>query len=436
MSLNQGFLEKTFKLSANKTDAKTEVIGGLTTFMTMAYILAVNPLILSSAGMDFNAVFTATALSSAVATLLMAFLANYPFALAPGMGLNAFFAFTVVQRMGYSWQFALTAVLIEGLLFILLSVVGVREAIFNSIPQNLKKGVSVGIGLFIAFIGLSNAGIINSEGDVLLQLGNITQGAPLLALIGVVITGILLAFKVKGALLFGIIATTVIGIPMGVTSAPTGIASLPPSLAPTFMKLDFSQVLSWDMAVVVISFIFVDLFDTLGTLIGVASKTDMLDEEGQLPRGKQALLADAIGTTFGAVTGTSTVTTYVESSSGVAEGARTGLASVVTAICFFLALFFSPIIAIIPSAATAPALILVGLFMLSPILEIDLTDYTESIPVFLTLLMMPAAQSIADGIAFGMISYVLLKLFSGRYKEISITMYILTLIFALKYVFL
>lgn len=436
MSLNQGFLEKTFKLSANKTDAKTEVIGGLTTFMTMAYILAVNPLILSSAGMDFNAVFTATALSSAVATLLMAFLANYPFALAPGMGLNAFFAFTVVQRMGYSWQFALTAVLIEGLLFILLSVVGVREAIFNSIPQNLKKGVSVGIGLFIAFIGLSNAGIINSEGDVLLQLGNITQGAPLLALIGVVITGILLAFKVKGALLFGIIATTVIGIPMGVTSAPTGIASLPPSLAPTFMKFDFSQVLSWDMAVVVISFIFVDLFDTLGTLIGVASKTDMLDEEGQLPRGKQALLADAIGTTFGAVTGTSTVTTYVESSSGVAEGARTGLASVVTAICFFLALFFSPIIAIIPSAATAPALILVGLFMLSPILEIDLTDYTESIPVFLTLLMMPAAQSIADGIAFGMISYVLLKLFSGRYKEISITMYILTLIFALKYVFL
>lgn len=436
MSLNQGFLEKTFKLSANKTDAKTEVIGGLTTFMTMAYILAVNPLILSSAGMDFNAVFTATALSSAVATLLMAFLANYPFALAPGMGLNAFFAFTVVQRMGYSWQFALTAVLIEGLLFILLSVVGVREAIFNSIPQNLKKGVSVGIGLFIAFIGLSNAGIINSEGDVLLQLGNITQGAPLLALIGVVITGILLAFKVKGALLFGIIATTIIGIPMGVTSAPTGIASLPPSLAPTFMKLDFSQVLSWDMAVVVISFLFVDLFDTLGTLIGVASKTDMLDEEGQLPRGKQALLADAIGTTFGAVTGTSTVTTYVESSSGVAEGARTGLASVVTAICFFLALFFSPIIAIIPSAATAPALILVGLFMLSPILEIDLTDYTESIPVFLTLLMMPAAQSIADGIAFGMISYVLLKLFSGRYKEISITMYILTLIFALKYVFL
>ena len=436
MSLNQGFLEKTFKLSANKTDAKTEVIGGLTTFMTMAYILAVNPLILSSAGMDFNAVFTATALSSAVATLLMAFLANYPFALAPGMGLNAFFAFTVVQRMGYSWQFALTAVLIEGLLFILLSVVGVREAIFNSIPQNLKKGVSVGIGLFIAFIGLSNAGIINSDGDVLLQLGDITQGAPLLALIGVVITGILLAFKVKGALLFGIIATTVIGIPMGVTSAPTGIASLPPSLAPTFMKLDFSQVLSWDMAVVVISFIFVDLFDTLGTLIGVASKTDMLDEEGQLPRGKQALLADAIGTTFGAVTGTSTVTTYVESSSGVAEGARTGLASVVTAICFFLALFFSPIIAIIPSAATAPALILVGLFMLSPILEIDLTDYTESIPVFLTLLMMPAAQSIADGIAFGMISYVLLKLFSGRYKEISITMYILTLIFALKYVFL
>lgn len=436
MSLNQGFLERTFKLSANKTDVKTEVIGGLTTFMTMAYILAVNPLILSASGMDFSAVFTATALSAAVATLLMAFMANYPFALAPGMGLNAFFAFTVVQRMGYSWQFALTAVLIEGLIFILLSVVGVREAIFNSIPQNLKKGVSVGIGLFIAFIGLSNAGIINSDGDTLLQLGNITQGAPLLALIGIVITGVLLAFKVKGALLFGIIATTIIGLPMGVTPTPEGFASLPPSLAPTFFKFDFTQILTWDMAVIVISFLFVDLFDTLGTLIGVASKTDMLDEQGQLPKGRQALLADAIGTTFGAISGTSTVTTYVESSSGVAEGARTGLASVVTAICFLLALFFAPIIAIVPAAATAPALVLVGLFMLSPILEIDLADYTESIPVFLTLIMMPASQSIADGIAFGMISYVLLKLFTGRYKDISIMMYILTLLFALKYIFL
>lgn len=436
MSLNQGFLERTFKLSANKTDVKTEVIGGLTTFMTMAYILAVNPLILSASGMDFSAVFTATALSAAVATLLMAFMANYPFALAPGMGLNAFFAFTVVQRMGYSWQFALTAVLIEGLIFILLSVVGVREAIFNSIPQNLKKGVSVGIGLFIAFIGLSNAGIINSDGDTLLQLGNITQGAPLLALIGIVITGVLLAFKVKGALLFGIIATTIIGLPMGVTPTPEGFASLPPSLAPTFFKFDFTQILTWDMAVIVISFLFVDLFDTLGTLIGVASKTDMLDEQGQLPKGRQALLADAIGTTFGAISGTSTVTTYVESSSGVAEGARTGLASVVTAICFLLALFFAPIIAIVPAAATAPALVLVGLFMLSPILEIDLAEYTESIPVFLTLIMMPASQSIADGIAFGMISYVLLKLFTGRYKDISIMMYILTLLFALKYIFL
>lgn len=436
MSFNKGLLERTFKLSANKTDVKTEVMGGITTFMTMAYILAVNPGILSSAGMDFGAVFTATALSSAVATILMAVLANYPFALAPGMGLNAFFAFTVVQVMGYSWQFALTAVLVEGLIFILLSVVGVREAIFNSIPQNLKKGVSVGIGLFIATIGLSNAGIINGDGDTILQLGDITQGAPLLALIGLVITGVLLAFKVKGALLYGIVITTIIGLPMGVTQSPTAVASLPPSLAPTFMQFDFSQFFSWDFAVVIISFLFVDIFDTLGTLIGVASKTDMLDENGRLPKGKQALLADAIGTTFGACTGTSTVTTFVESSAGVAEGARTGLASMVTGGLFILALFFSPLIAIIPSAATSPALILVGLFMLSPILQIDLNDYTEAIPAFLAILMMPSAQSIADGIGFGMVSYVLLKVLTGRFKDVSITMYILAALFILKYIFL
>ena len=376
---SQSFLERTFKLKANKTDVKTEIIGGLTTFMTMAYILMVNPQILSSTGMDYGAVFTATALSAAVGTLLMAILANYPYALAPGMGLNAFFV-TVVAGMGHGWDFALTAVLLEGIIFIVLSLVGVREKIFDSIPQTLKKAVSVGIGFFIATIGLSNAGIINNEGATLLQLGDLTASAPLLALIGLLLTGILLAHNVKGALLIGIVVTTVIGIPMGVTPTPEAVVSLPPSLAPTFFKFDFSNIFSWDMVVILISFLFVDLFDTLGTLIGVASKTDMLDENGQLPNGRQALLADSLATVFGAFTGTSTVTTFVESSAGVAAGARTGLASVTTAICFALALFFAPLISIVPSAATAPALILVGLFMLSPILEIDLSDYTEAIP--------------------------------------------------------
>ncbi|KAB3530572.1 NCS2 family permease [Alkaliphilus serpentinus] len=402
--------------------------------MTMAYILIVNPLILSDAGMDFGAVFTATALSSIVAILVMAFYANYPFALAPGMGLNAFFAYTVVLQMGYSWEFALTAVLIEGIIFILMSFVNVREAIINSIPINLKHAVSVGIGLFIAFIGLTGAGVVKTGNGTIVALGDLTAAAPLLALLGIVITGFLLAKKVKGALLFGILATTIIGIPMGVTQWPGwNLISAPPSLSPIFFKFDFANIFTFDMLVVVFTFLFVDVFDTVGTLIGVSSKANMLDKEGKLPRAKQALFADAIGTTVGACLGTSTVTTYVESASGVAEGGRTGLTALSTGAMFAIALFLSPLFIMIPSAATAPALVLVGLFMMSPIKNIDLDDFTEAIPAFLTIIMMPLGYSIADGIVFGIVSYVLLKLFTGKGGKVSPILYILAVLFVLKF---
>ncbi len=429
------FLERQFKLRENKTDVKTEVLAGLTTFMTMAYILIVNPSILSDAGMDWGGVFTATAISAAVATLLMAFLANYPFALAPGMGLNAFFAYSVVIGMSKSWQFALTAVFIEGIIFILLSLVKVRESIFNAIPINLKKAVSVGIGLFIALIGLVNAGIVVPGEGTIVDLGNITSRGPLLALIGLVVTGFLLAKKVKGALFFGIIITTLIGIPMGVTSLPQGLIQAPPSLREVAFKFEWDQIFTFDMLVVIFTFLFVDIFDTVGTLVGVASKAKMLDKDGKLPRVSQALFADAVGTTVGACLGTSTVTTYVESASGVAEGGRTGLTSFTTAVMFILALFFSPIFNVIPAEATAPALVLVGLFMMSPIKEIDFEDFTEAIPAFLTIVMMPFAYSIAQGIVFGMVSYVILKLLSGKYKDVSIAMYILSVLFVVKYIF-
>ncbi|MBF8983117.1 NCS2 family permease [Lutibacter sp. B2] len=428
-----GFLQKTFKLKENNTDVKTEVMAGMTTFMTMAYIIIVNPLFLSETGMDKGALFTATCISAALATLIMAFYANYPFALAPGMGLNAFFAFTVVLGMGYSWQFALTAVFIEGIIFILLTFFNVREAIINCMPMNIKNAVSVGIGLFIAFIGLSNAGIIVANPATKVSLGNMGDPKVFLAVMGLVITGVLLAKNVKGALLIGIVATTVIGMPMGVTPMPTGFISAPPSIAPIFFKFDFSQVFTINMLVVVFTFLFVDLFDTLGTLVGVASKTDMLDSEGKLPRAKQALFADAIGTTFGAILGTSTVTTYVESAAGVAEGGKTGLTAFTTGVFFILALLFSPIFTIIPGQATAPALILVGLFMMSPIKKIDLDDFTEAIPAFLTIIMMPLAYSIAEGIVFGILSYVLLKLLTGRTKEVSVPMYILAVLFIFKF---
>ena len=432
---NGGFLERTFKLKENNTNVKTEILAGITTFMTMAYILVVNPLILSDAGMNWGGVFTATAVSSIIAILIMAFYANYPFALAPGMGLNAFFTYSVVLTMKHSWEFALTAVLIEGIIFVILSLFKVREAIFDAIPMNLKNAVSVGIGLFIAFIGLTSAGIVQ-QGGAILELGDLGTRPALLALIGIVIMGILLAKKVKGALLIGIIITTIIGIPMGVTKIPNGIFGLPPSLKPVAFKfVGWDEILTGDMLIVMFTFLFVDIFDTVGTLVGVSSKANMLDKDGKLPRVSRALLADAIGTVAGACLGTSTVTTYVESASGVAEGGRTGLTSFTTACMFALALFFAPIFTIVPGAATAPALILVGLFMMSPIRKINLEDYTEAIPAFLTIIMMPLAYSIAEGIVFGMVSYVILKVLDGKWKDVSIVMYILAGLFILKGIF-
>ena len=428
-------------LKENNTDVRTEVLAGVTTFMTMAYILAVNPLILSDAGMDAGGVFTATALSAAIATLVMALYAKYPFGLAPGMGLNAFFAYTVVLGdMQKSWQFALTAILIEGILFIILSFFSVREGIFNSIPLNLKNAVSVGIGLFIAFLGLDGAGIIQAGEGTLLGLGDLTSGAPIVAIIGILVTGFLFAKNVKGALLIGILVSTLVGIPLGVTQLPAGvnnIMSLPPSVSEVAFKfVGFDEIFSWDMLIVVFTFLFVDIFDTVGTLAGVASKADMLDEDGKLPRVGKALTADAIGTLAGACLGTSTVTTFVESASGVAAGGRTGLTALSTAGMFLLALFFAPLFTLIPAAATAPALVIVGLFMMSPIKQIDFEDYTESIPAFLTIIMMPFSGSIAEGIVFGMISYVVLKAVTGRFKEVSWTMTIISILFVLRIIFM
>lgn len=448
--MERGFLEKRFRLKESNTDVRTEFVAGLTTFMTMAYILIVNPSILSDTGMEWGAVFTATIFASIIGTLSMALLANYPFALAPGMGLNAYFTYTVVLRMGHPWQYALTAVFIEGVLFLVLSLFNVREAIFDAIPMNLKKAVSAGIGLFIALIGLLNAGIVTTgkivydaantptmiEGGLTIQLGNITSPGVVLALIGILVTGILLALRVKGALLIGILATTLIGIPMGITHMPEKAASLPPSITPVFFKMQWQDIFSLDMLIVVFSFLFVDVFDTIGTLVGVSAKANMLDENGKLPRVKQALLADAVGTVGGALLGTSTVTTFVESSAGVASGGRTGLTSVFTAGFFALALFLSPLFAVIPTQATAPVLVLVGLFMMSSVKDINFDDMTEAIPAFLTIIMMPFAYSIADGIVFGIVSYSLLKILTGRYKEVSWIMYVLTVLFILKHILL
>jgi len=430
-------LEKFFNLSGNKTTVKTEVLAGITTFMTMAYILAVNPDILSAAGMDKGAVFTATALSALIATLVMALYAKLPFALAPGMGLNAFFAFTVVLGMGHSWQFALTAVFIEGLIFILLTAFNIREMIVNSIPMNMKHAISVGIGLFIAFIGLKNAGVIVSSPATFVTLGDITNltenGGAAVALVTLVITGVLLALRIKGALLLGIIVGAVIGFPFGITHLPASFDLTPPSLSPIFAKFEWTQIFTLDMLLVVFTFLFVDMFDTVGTLIGVSSKANMLDKEGRVPRVKQALMADAVGTTFGAILGTSTVTTYVESAAGVSEGGRTGLTSLTTAGLFLLAIFLSPLFLMIPGAATAPALILVGAMMMSPVKNIEFDDFTESIPAFLTIVMMPLTYSISEGILFGVLSYVLLKVLTGKFKDISIVTVVLAILFLLKF---
>lgn len=428
-------LDKFFKITENKSTLRTEIIAGITTFMTMVYILAVNPSILSAAGMDKDAVFTATALSAIVATLVMALVAKLPFALAPGMGLNAFFAFTVVLGMGYSWQFALTAVFLEGIIFILLTAFNIRELIVNSIPINLKHAVSVGIGLFIAFIGLKGTGLIVDNPATLVGLGDMKNPAVLVGLAGVIIIGVLFAKKVKGAILIGILASTIIGIFVGITVIPENfsLVSLPPSIEPIFFKFDFSQVFTLDMLIVLFTFLFVDMFDTVGTLVGVSSKANMLDKDGNVPRVKQALFADAIGTTVGAMLGTSTVTTYVESAAGVAEGGKTGMTALTVAGMFVLALFFAPIFMIIPAAATAPALIIVGLFMISPIMKIDLDDFTEAIPAFFTIIMMPLTYSIAEGIVFGMLSFVILKLLTGRHKEIKPIMYVIAILFLIKF---
>ena len=425
-------MEKLFKLQEHKTTVKIEVLAGLTTFLTMAYILIVNPLILSETGMDFGALFTATALASAIATLVMAFTTNLPFALAPGMGLNAFFAFGIVIGLGYPWQFALTAVFIEGIIFILLTLFNIREAIVNSIPTDVKRAISVGIGLFIAFIGFQNAGIVVG-GPTLVELGDLTHGTALLALIGLVITGVLLAFKLRGALLIGIILTTIIGIPFGITSWPGG-SWAPPSLAPIFLQFDFSQVFTFDMVIVLFTLLFVDMFDTVGTLIGVSTKAGLLTKDGEIPHCKMALMSDAIGTTVGAMLGTSTVTTYIESSAGVAEGGKTGLTSFTTAILFLVALFLSPLFLSIPGAATAPALILVGLFMMTPVVDINYSDYTEAIPAFLTMIVMPLAYSIADGIMIGMLAWIFLKLLTLRSKEINAMTIIVGILFLLKFI--
>lgn len=436
--------EKYFALKQNNTNIKTEFIAGLTTFMTMAYILVVNPVILSKTGMDYGAVFTATALSACIATIVMALVAKLPLALAPGMGLNAFFAFTVVLGMGYTWQMALAAVFIEGVLFIILTLLNIREAIINSIPLNLKYAVSVGIGLFISFIGLVNSGIVvtgmnalpNGTLDgIVVKAGNMADPGVLLAIGGIILTGVLLVFKVKGALFFGILATALAGIPVGVTVIPQNFnpIDLPPSLSPIFFQFDFSKLLTIDFAVVFFTFLFVNLFDTVGTLIGVGAKANLLDKDGKMPRAKEALLADAVGTTVGAVMGTSPVATYVESAAGVAEGGRTGLTALVVAVFFGLAMFIAPLFLLVPTQATAPALVLVGLFMMSPINKIDFNDYTNAIPAFLTIIMMPFSYSIAEGIVFGMISYVFIKLFSGRHKEISPVLYVLAIVFIIKF---
>ncbi len=432
---NASFTERHFKLKEHGTDFKTEIMAGITTFMTMSYILAVNPAILGDAGMDKGGVFTATIIASIVAILVMAFYANLPFGLSAGMGLNAFFTYTVVMQMGKTWQFALTAVFIEGIIFMLLSLVGVREALFNAIPMTLKKAVSVGIGLFIAEIGLINTNII-VFGDVSLTLGNIASKEGFVFFLALIIMAVMTARNVKGALLWGILISTVIALIMGVAQLPEGsIVQLPPSIKDVAFKLDFSNIFSLEMFSVLFSFLFVDIFDTLGTLTGVAAKADLLDEKGELPNGGKALMADAIGTTTGALLGTSTITTFVESASGVAEGGRTGLTALSTGVCFALASLLFPIFSIIPAAATSAALVIVGLFMLETVSQIDFTDITEAFPAFMTILMMPLTYSIAEGISFGMISYAGIKLLTGRGKEVSPIVYLLAVIFLARYIF-
>lgn len=417
-----------------KYTLRTEVMAGLTTFLTMSYILAVNPDVLSAAGMDRGAVFTATALSSAIGTLLIAFLAKLPFAQAPSMGINAFFAFTLVQAMGYSWEAALAAVFVEGVIFILLTLFNIREQIVKCVPLNLRYAISSGIGMFIAFIGLKNAGIIVSDPATFVRLGDFTPTA-VLAMAGVILSGVMMVMRVKGALFYSIIIVTIIGVPLGVTQVPEGftLVSMPRSLEPTFLKLDFSAILSVDMLLTIFALVFMDIFNTMGTLIGAAANTEMMDEEGNVKNIKEAMMADAIATSVGATLGTSTVTTFVESASGIAEGGRTGMTAFVTAVLFLVALFFSPLFLIIPSAATTGALVMVGVLMLSAVQDIDLKDISEALPCFITILTMVLTYNIAEGMALGMISYTLVKLLSGQYKQLNLTLVIVTILLILRY---
>lgn len=430
-------MEKLFKLRERGTTVSREVVAGITTFLAMAYILAVNPGILSDAGMSFGPVFTATAVSSAIATLVMAFLANLPVALAPGMGLNAFFTYTVVIGMGCSWQFALTAVLVEGILFIILSLVGIREAIIRSIPASLRKAVAVGIGLFIALIGLSNAGVTSSSLGTIIGFVtlNTSNPAALVAILGLIVTIVLYVLNVPGSILIGIAVTTVIGIPFGVTTVPSGFSPVSLPSAPYFLQFEWTDVLSLKFFIVFFTFLFTDMFDTIGTLMGVSEQAGLTDKNGNIPNAKGALLADAVGTVAGAMLGTSTVTSFVESSSGVAAGGRTGLASVVTAVFFLLALFFSPLFALIPSAATAPALIFVGFLMMKSVSSIDFSELTEGIPSFITIMVMPFGYSIAKGISWGIIAYVICKVAGKKAKEIPLVTWILAAFFVFDIIF-
>lgn len=429
-------LNKLFGFDPTKTTIRTEIVAGITTFLTMSYILAVNPSMFGELdGMPAGSVFTSTALAAIFGCLAMAFIGKLPFGLAPGMGLNAFFVYTVCMGMGYDWKFALTAVLIEGIIFIILTLTNVREAIVNAIPMSLRNAIGAGIGLFIAFIGLKSAGVVVDDSATLVTLGNITSGSALLALIGLILTGFMYARNVPGAILLGIIITMLIGIPMGVTQFK-GVVSMPDSISPIFCKFEFEHIFSYDMLVVVFTFFFIDMFDTVGTLVGVCTKAKMTDENGNNPRIKQAFMADSIATTIGAVLGTSTTTTYVESAAGVAQGGRSGMTALVVSGCFLVSMFFSPLFLSIPSAATAPALIIVGLLMMEQVKNIPFEDFSESIPAFICMIMMPLTYSISNGILLGMLAYVLMNVICGNFKKLSITIYILAALFILKFIFI
>ncbi|NLX65460.1 MAG: NCS2 family permease [Bacteroidales bacterium] len=428
-------LEKLFKLKQNKTTVRTELVAGVITFLTMSYILVVNPSILGATGMDKEALFTATALATLVGTLFMAFIPNLPIAQAPGMGLNSFFAFSVVIGLGYSWQMALTAVFIQGIIFVLLTFFNIRELIVRSIPNTIKNAIPVGIGLFITLLGLQNAGLIVKDENTMVTLGAMSNPHVWVALLGLILTAVLYYKKVHGAFLIGIAAATIFAITLGEVHMPEGsLVTLPPDISPILVKFEWTNIFTFDMLIVVFTFLFVNMFDTIGTLLGVASKIGITDENGDFPQLKRALFADALGTTVGAVLGTSTVTSYVESASGVAVGGRTGLTALSTAIMFGLALFFAPLFLMVPASATAPALILVGLFMISSVVKINFEDMTEALPAFLTIVMMPFAFSIAQGIVFGMLSFVFLKTLSGKFKQISVTMWVIFVLFIIKMV--